>query len=69
MSLQIPTCAVRLVQFHSVYVGDPYVFNSLQLSWILTKAEANHLVQNGDITKGCFVQLNNYQANKVKDRK
>lgn len=31
--------------------------------------QSNHLVTSGDLEKGCFVRLNAYQANQVKDKK
>jgi replication factor A1 len=31
--------------------------------------EANHVVRDGKLKKGCFVRLKSYQANSVKGKK
>lgn len=31
--------------------------------------QANHLVVSGELEKGCFVRLNAYQANQVREKK
>jgi hypothetical protein len=69
--LQVPYCILRLGALYPVHACHTLVFFHLHCdkSKKSNRAiEMNPLVQSGELTKGCFVKLGQYQASMVKGK-